>query len=91
MNQHPTLEKNQMEENVQQEATPASPGLGVQDLLLMFQIIQVVVQRGAFRADEMSNVGGLHDRLKAFLTNAGLLSSPAPATDSNNEDQRDGS
>lgn len=87
MNQHPTLEKNQMEENVQQEATPASPALGVQDLLLMFQIIQVVAQRGSFRADEMSNVGGLHDRLKAFLTNAGLLSTPA--TESNKEDQGD--
>lgn len=87
MNQHPTLEKNQMEENVQQEATPASPALGVQDLLLMFQIIQVVAQRGSFRADEMSNVGGLHDRLKAFLTNAGLLS--APATEGNKEDQGD--
>lgn len=64
-----------MEENIQQGAQ--APSLGVKDLLLMFQIVQVVAQRGAFRADEMSNVGGLHDRLKAFLISAGAL----PAAD----------
>ncbi len=54
-----------------QEASP--PSLSVPDLLLMLQIIQVVAQRGAFRADEMTNIGGLHDRLAAFLTHAGVL------------------
>jgi hypothetical protein len=82
MNQHPTVEKNQMEENVQQTADQAAPGLGVQDLVLMFQIIQVVSQRGGFRADEMSNVGGLYDRLRTFLTAAGLIKAPvAPGTE----------
>jgi hypothetical protein len=62
-----------MEENIQQGAQ--APSLGVKDLLLMFQVIQVVAQRGAFRADEMSNVGSLHDRLKSFLISAGALPS----------------
>jgi len=61
-----------MQENVQSQG----PSLGVQDLLLMFQIIQVVSQRGAIRADEMANVGGLHDRLRAFLEASGVIKSP---------------
>lgn len=64
-----------MQENIQSQA----PSLGVQDLLLMFQIIQVVSQRGAIRADEMANVGGLHDRLKAFLEASGVVKSPVDA------------
>jgi hypothetical protein len=76
-----------MEENNQQGTAQAAPSLGVQDLLLMFQVIQVVAQRGGFRADELSNVGALHDRLKVFLTSAGVLGTAptgtAPATDGN--------
>jgi hypothetical protein len=60
-----------MQENVQSQG----PSLGVQDLLLMYQIIQVVSQRGAIRADEMANVGGLHDRLRAFLEASGVIKS----------------
>lgn len=67
-----------MQENVQSQG----PSLGVQDLLLMYQIIQVVSQRGAIRADEMANVGGLHDRLKTFLEASGVVKSPmSPPTD----------
>jgi hypothetical protein len=40
-------------------------------------MIQVVAQRGAVRADEMSAVGTLHDRLKAFLEAQGALTTPA--------------
>jgi len=53
------------------EATPAN--LSIQDLLLVVQTLQVVSQRGAFRADEMSNIGGLYDRLVAFLTASGAI------------------
>jgi hypothetical protein len=58
---------------MQENAQSQGPSLGVQDLLLMYQIIQVVSQRGAIRADEMANVGGLHDRLKAFLEASGVV------------------
>lgn len=62
---------------------PSTAGLGVQDLLLMLQTIQVVARRGAFRADEMTNVGGLHDRLLTFLEASGAItrSDTPPATD----------
>lgn len=74
-----------MEENIQKETDQSSLSLGVQDLLLMFQIIQVVAQRGAFRADEMTNVGALHDRLKHFLTSAGVL--PTPKADAGTQSE----
>jgi len=75
-----------MQENVQSQG----PSLGVQDLLLMFQIIQVVSQRGAIRADEMANVGGLHDRLRAFLEASGVIKASTenqPTPQTSNDDQ----
>lgn len=50
-----------------------APNLQLQDLLLVVQTLQVVTQRGAFRADEMSNIGGLYDRLVAFLVASGAI------------------
>lgn len=59
----------------------APPSLGVQDLLLMLQTIQVITQRGAFRAEELTPIGGLHDRLVAFLTHAGVIRKPEGTND----------
>lgn len=75
-----------MEDNSKTESQ--SPSLGVQDLMLMYQVIQVVSQRGAFRADEMTNVGGLHDRLKAFLVSAGAIRQ-AESSAPDNEDPKE--
>lgn len=55
------------------EATTEAANLQLQDLLLVVQTLQVVTQRGAFRADEMSNIGGLYDRLVAFLVASGAI------------------
>jgi hypothetical protein len=55
------------------EAAAAPVGLGITDLLLMLQTVQVCAKRGAFRADEMVNIGGLHDRLLAFLEASGAI------------------
>ena len=35
--------------------------------MFTLQIIEACTQRGAFRAEELSNVGAAYDRLKAFL------------------------
>lgn len=51
----------------------AAPNLSLQDLLLVAQVIQVSTQRGTFRAEELSNIGGLYDRLIAFLNATGAL------------------
>ena len=47
--------------------------LSLQDLLIVVQTLQVVTQRGAIRADEMTNIGGLYDRLVSFLTASGAI------------------
>lgn len=74
-----------MSDETQTPAQPeqASANLSIQDLLLVVQTIQVTAQRGAFRAEELSNIGGLYDRLVAFLTASGAIKpaeAPAPAT-----------
>lgn len=45
----------------------ANQGIGLNDLRAMLNLIQVVSNRGAIKANEMSVVGDLHDRLAAFL------------------------
>jgi hypothetical protein len=59
---------------------PAAPSLQLSDLVLALQTIQAFAQRGVIRADEMSTVGGLHDRLFAFLEAQGAIARQAPAT-----------
>lgn len=56
-----------------------APSLTLSDLTLALQTIQIVAQRGAIKAEEMSTVGGLHDRLFAFLKAQGVVGQePAP-------------
>ena len=63
-------------------AAPSGPQLTLQDLLLCAQVIQLVSQRGAFKAEEMTQVGGLFDRLTTFLSASGALTaSSAPTSD----------
>jgi hypothetical protein len=54
-------------------AQPAGPSLSLQDLVLALQTIQACAQRGAVRADEMTTVGGLYDRMFAFLEAQGVI------------------
>jgi len=57
------------------EESPASeaPNLTLQDLTLVVQLLQVGAQRGAWKADELSTVGALYDKLVVFLTAAGVI------------------
>ena len=65
---------------VQNEAQPAEQpqteqaGLTLQDLVLVAQIIQLTSQRGAYRAEELANVGNLYNKLVAFLESTGAIS-----------------
>ena len=59
---------------------PTQTGLTVQDLTLTLQVIQVASTRGAFKADEMTAIGGLYDRIFKFLESTGAITTtPAPA------------
>ncbi len=55
----------------------AAPGLTLQDLVLVAQIIQLTSQRGAFKAEELAQVGGLYNKLVEFLQSTGAIA-PAP-------------
>ena len=71
----------QQAEPVQEATAPAAqqeqPSLNLQDLILVAQIIQICSARGAFKADELANVGNLYTKLVAFLQSTGALT-PAP-------------
>jgi hypothetical protein len=57
------------------QSTP--PELSISDLQNLRAIIDVAVKRGAFAANEISAVGGVYDRLNAFLV---AVTPPTPAT-----------
>jgi hypothetical protein len=65
-------------EQTQQPEQSSAPSLQLADLVLALKIIQAVAQRGAIRAEEMTEVGTLHDKLVVFLTSAGAIT-PAQA------------
>jgi hypothetical protein len=62
-----------MTEEIENTTTPEAveqtqqPSFGLADLVFTLQIIEACTQRGAFKAEELSNVGAAYDRLKAFL------------------------
>ena len=75
----------QVEAPVQAEAEQqAAPSLTLQDLVLVAQIIQLTSTRGTFRAEEMEQVGGLYNKLIAFLQSTGALAPAAASTEETN-------
>lgn len=55
-----------MTDNVQTPG-PDTPTINLVDLRNYLRIIDVAAERGAFRGDELSSVGGVRDKLSAFL------------------------
>lgn len=76
------------EQETIQSAEPVvnSPSIGLQDLVLCAQIIQISSQRGAFRAEELANVGNLYNKLVTFLEASGAVSR-TPAEGAQEENQ----
>jgi hypothetical protein len=75
----------QVEAPVQAEADQqAAPSLTLQDLVLVAQIIQLTSTRGTFRAEELEQVGGLYNKLIAFLQSTGALAPAAAPTEETN-------
>ena len=72
-----------MSDQTTQEAvqTPAPEQVSLQltDILAAAQCIQLASTRGAFRAEEFTQVGGTYERLVAFLQASGALT-PASET-----------
>ena len=57
----------------------------------MVRTLQVCSERGAFKAEEMTTVGGLYQRIVGFLKATGQLDpAPAPEGDQAEGDQAEG-
>ena len=72
------------------EETPVpqqpAPSLTLSDLVLVAQIIQLTNQRGAFKAEELADVGNLYNKLIAFLQSTGALTpAPVPTEETKND------
>lgn len=59
-----------MSEDTAEATAPTATGVTINDIALLIQIIEVVAQRGAFKAEELSSVGAVYDKVKTFITNA---------------------
>jgi predicted deacylase len=59
-------------------AAPAS--LQMSTLFQAAQVIQVAAERGAFRAEELSQVGGVYDAIVNFLQASGAIAPVADAS-----------
>jgi len=59
-------------------ADQSASSLTLQDLVLVAQIIQIGSQRGAFRAEELADIGNLYTKLIAFLQATGALTPATP-------------
>lgn len=72
----------QVTDNQEQAAPEApKPELNLNDLSSMRSLIDIVTQRGAFKANELSSVGILYDKINAFLEAAqaaATAAQPAP-------------
>jgi len=60
------------------ESAEAAPALGVNDLKLMANIIEVVSTRGAIKANEMAACGTLYNNLMNFLIANGAVENTQP-------------
>lgn len=56
------------EETNQTEAPQAPDSISLSDLHLLSQIVDLASSRGAFRGAELTTVGGIYDKLTAFLS-----------------------
>jgi hypothetical protein len=70
------------EQTTQQVAQPdeAAVQLQLSDLMLCAQALQLASTRGAFRAEEFTQIGSVFDRITAFLKASGALASSSTPT-----------
>jgi hypothetical protein len=58
--------------------TPQPVSLQLSDILNAVQIMQLATQRGAFKTEEFTQIGGVYDRLVAFLRDSGAIKPSEP-------------
>lgn len=70
-----------MTETTQEQVSQEQTTLGLNDLALMANIIQITSQRGAIKAEEMETVGALYKKLAEFVN------ANTPAADTSDEEE----
>ena len=60
------------------EQSIEQPSLALSDLVLLLNLIRVTSERGAIKADELSAVGAVYDKLFKFLEASGAINKQAP-------------
>jgi len=50
-----------------------TPSIALSDLVLLLNLIKATAERGAIRAEEMSEVGGVYLKLLKFLESSGAI------------------
>jgi hypothetical protein len=78
-------EEENMPAETAESAAEGAPQLGVNDLKLMANIIEVVSNRGAIKASEMAAVGSLYNNLMNFLIANGAVEVAEQEVASENE------
>ena len=63
----------EVENQVEQAEQPAGPSLSLADLLTAVQAIQLGAGRGAYKAEEFTQIGGAFERVVAFLEASGAI------------------
>lgn len=67
-----------MDQTTDQPTQP--PSLAISDLVMVLNLIRITAERGAIKAEEMSAVGTLYEKLFGFLQASGALNRPESAT-----------
>jgi|TARA_R110000796_G_scaffold93392_2_gene197904 hypothetical protein len=66
------------DEAINQVETPQQGvSLSLQDLVLLMNLIRATTERGAIRAEEMTEVGAVYTKLVQFLTESGAIQQSA--------------
>lgn len=50
-----------------EQQTDTQPNIAIQDIAFLLNIVEVCSTRGAFRAEELSSVGAVYNKVKAFI------------------------
>ena len=64
-----------MDQNPQ---SPEAHNLALSDLVLLLNLIRVTSERGAIKADELTAVAAVYDKLFKFLEASGAINKQAP-------------
>lgn len=72
------VEQNGNENVSNEQQASKGPELTLNDLAAIRNLIEVVTARGVFKANELSSVGVLFDRLTVFLEASSKKDAPAP-------------